>query len=134
MISPLRQIGVAIRLLDQRSVQEQLYRTEKLAAVGRLISGVVNELQMPLASITDLAHKALEQQILQEFEIGVNAHSDQLKLIGRDAVLARVPEATRKSRYPESIPLSNRPKLPPVTLMSGSAAGRRRSGNSLKSG
>jgi len=55
------QIGVAIRLLDQRSVQEQLYRTEKLAAVGRLISGVVNELQMPLASITDLAHKALDK-------------------------------------------------------------------------
>ena len=44
------QIGVAIRLLDQRSVQEQLFRTEKMAAVGRLISGVVNELQTPLAS------------------------------------------------------------------------------------
>jgi len=56
------QIGVAVRLLDQRSVQEQLFRTEKLAAVGRLISGVVNELQMPLASITDLAHKAIEKR------------------------------------------------------------------------
>jgi GAF domain-containing protein len=55
------QIGVAIRLLDQRTVQEQLFRTEKLAAVGRLISGVVNELQTPLASIADLAHRALEK-------------------------------------------------------------------------
>jgi CheY-like chemotaxis protein len=55
------QIGVAIRLLDQRSVQEQLFRTEKMAAVGRLISGVVNELQTPLASITDLAARALEK-------------------------------------------------------------------------
>src|ERR1035438_8704575 len=55
------QIGVAIRLLDQRSVQEQLFRTEKMAAVGRLISGVVNELQAPLASITNLAHRALEK-------------------------------------------------------------------------
>lgn len=55
------QIGVAIRLLDQRSVQEQLFRTEKLAAVGRLISGVVNELQTPLASIKDLANRALEK-------------------------------------------------------------------------
>ena len=55
------QIGVAIRLLDQRSVQEQLFRTEKMAAVGRLISGVVNELQTPLASIVDLAHRALEK-------------------------------------------------------------------------
>jgi GAF domain-containing protein len=55
------QIGVAIRLLDQRSVQEQLFRTEKMAAVGRLISGVVNELQTPLASILNLAHRALEK-------------------------------------------------------------------------
>jgi GAF domain-containing protein/CheY-like chemotaxis protein len=53
------QIGVAIRLLDQRFVQEQLFRTEKLAAVGRLISGVVNELQTPLASIAELADRAL---------------------------------------------------------------------------
>jgi CheY-like chemotaxis protein len=52
------QIGVALRLLDQRSVQEQLFRTEKLAAVGRLISGVVNELRAPLASIADLAELA----------------------------------------------------------------------------
>jgi CheY-like chemotaxis protein len=55
------QIGVAIRLLDQRSVQEQLFRTEKMAAVGRLISSVVNELQVPLASIMNLAHRALEK-------------------------------------------------------------------------
>jgi CheY-like chemotaxis protein len=55
------QIGVAIRLLDQRSVQEQLFRTEKMAAVGRLISGVVNELQTPLASIINLAQRALEK-------------------------------------------------------------------------
>jgi len=55
------QIGVALRLLEQRSVQEQLFRTEKLAAVGRLISGVVNELQTPLASISDLARRALEK-------------------------------------------------------------------------
>src|SRR5215831_14272492 len=55
------QIAVAIRLLDQRTVQEQLSRTEKLAAVGRLVSGVVNELQTPLASIRELAHKALER-------------------------------------------------------------------------
>ena len=52
------QIGVAFRLLGQRSVQEQLFRTEKLAAIGRLISGVVNELQTPLSSISDLAARA----------------------------------------------------------------------------
>jgi len=52
------QIGVAVRLLDQRSVQEQLFRTEKMAAIGRLISGVVDELQTPLASISELAARA----------------------------------------------------------------------------
>jgi GAF domain-containing protein len=54
------QTGVALRLLDQRSVQEQLFRTEKLAAVGRLITGVVNELQAPLSSISDLADRAIK--------------------------------------------------------------------------
>jgi CheY-like chemotaxis protein len=53
------QIGVAVRLLDQRSVQEHLFRTEKLAAVGRLISGVVNELRNPLSSIAETADRAL---------------------------------------------------------------------------
>ena len=52
------QVGVAVRLLDQRSVQEQLSRTEKLAAVGRLISSIVNELEAPLASIQELADQA----------------------------------------------------------------------------
>ena len=54
------QIGVAIRLQDQRSVQEQLFRTEKVAAVGRLISAIANELRTPLSSISELAAKALE--------------------------------------------------------------------------
>ncbi len=73
------QIGVAIRLLDQRSVQEQLFRTEKLAAVGRLISGVVNELQTPLASISDLAHRALEKAHggLAEREVAAIANEAQ---------------------------------------------------------
>jgi len=55
------QVGVALRMLDQRSVQEQLSRTEKLAAVGRLISSVVNELEAPLASIQELADQARER-------------------------------------------------------------------------
>jgi len=53
------QAAVAIRLFEQRTVQERLFRTEKLAAVGRLISGVVNELRTPLSSISDLARRAL---------------------------------------------------------------------------
>lgn len=52
------QIGVAVTLLDQRSVREQLFRTEKLAAVGQLISGIVNDLRTPLAAIANLAEVA----------------------------------------------------------------------------
>jgi GAF domain-containing protein len=48
------QIGVAVKLLDQRSVREQLFRTEKLAAVGQQISGIVNDLRAPLAAIASM--------------------------------------------------------------------------------
>jgi GAF domain-containing protein/CheY-like chemotaxis protein len=67
------QIGVAVRLLDQRSVQEQLFRTEKLAAIGRLISGVVNELQTPLSSISDLAARAQDKGLIGPAEREVSA-------------------------------------------------------------
>ncbi len=55
-----KQAAVAIRLVEQRTVQERLFRTEKMAAVGRLISGVVNELRTPLASAAALAERAVE--------------------------------------------------------------------------
>jgi signal transduction histidine kinase/CheY-like chemotaxis protein len=55
------QIAVAVKLLDQRTVREQLFRTEKLAAVGQLISGIVNELETPLASIANLAQAACSE-------------------------------------------------------------------------
>jgi len=55
------QIGLAVKLLQQRSFREQLSRSEKLAAVGRLISGVVNDLQTPLEAISSMADSALEQ-------------------------------------------------------------------------
>ena len=55
------QIGLAVKLMQQRSFREQLSRSEKLAAVGRLISGVVNDLQTPLEAISSMADSALEQ-------------------------------------------------------------------------
>jgi GAF domain-containing protein len=73
------QIGVALRLLDQRSVQEQLFRTEKLAAVGRLISGVVNELQTPLNSICELASRAVERSGLGPVERDVAAIASEAR-------------------------------------------------------
>jgi signal transduction histidine kinase/CheY-like chemotaxis protein len=55
------QIGLAVKLMQQRSFREQLSRSEKLAAVGRLISGVVNDLQTPLEAISSMADSALGQ-------------------------------------------------------------------------
>ncbi|HVX65039.1 MAG TPA: GAF domain-containing protein [Bryobacteraceae bacterium] len=49
------QIGIALRLLEERSIREQLYRSEKLAAVGQLVSGIAAELRSPLESISTLA-------------------------------------------------------------------------------
>ena len=51
--------ALAMKLCEQRSMREQLHRTEKLAAVGELISGVAHELKSPLASLGGLAELAL---------------------------------------------------------------------------
>jgi signal transduction histidine kinase/CheY-like chemotaxis protein len=49
------QVATALRLQEQQSIREQLFRSEKLAAAGQLISDVANELRSPLESIATLA-------------------------------------------------------------------------------
>jgi signal transduction histidine kinase/CheY-like chemotaxis protein len=49
------QIAAALKLQEQHTVREQLFRSEKLAAAGQLISDVANELRTPLQSIATLA-------------------------------------------------------------------------------
>jgi len=98
------QIGAALRLLGQRSVQEQLFRTEKLAAVGRLISGVVRELQTPLNSINELAKRALERENLGAAERDVAAiAAEAQKAAGMVARLVSFAAAEQPVAKPVSI-------------------------------
>ena len=55
------QVATALTLQEQHSIREQLFRSEKLAAAGQLISGVADELRCPLESIVGLA-SAIEER------------------------------------------------------------------------
>lgn len=49
------QIAIALKLMEQQSVREQLFRSEKLAAAGQLVSGLITELRPPLESMATRA-------------------------------------------------------------------------------
>ncbi len=51
------QIAASLRLQEQRSIREQLLRTEKMAAAGQLISGVAHDLRAPLQAIREVASR-----------------------------------------------------------------------------
>lgn len=51
------QIGAAIRLQEQYAVRERLFRTEKQAAAGQLMSGVADELRSPLDTIRQIVER-----------------------------------------------------------------------------
>ena len=49
------QAAAALRLQERHAMREQLFHSEKLAATGRLISGVASELNAPIGNIVKLA-------------------------------------------------------------------------------
>ncbi len=48
------QAAASLKLQDQQAMREQLFRSEKLAATGQLISGVASDLRAPLDNIVQL--------------------------------------------------------------------------------
>jgi signal transduction histidine kinase len=57
------QIAIALRLQDQQAVREQLFRSEKLAASGELMSVVADELRSPLEAIEKLASSVRNESL-----------------------------------------------------------------------
>jgi signal transduction histidine kinase len=66
-------IGTSLRLQEQFSVREHLFRGERVAAAGQLVSGVASELSAPLKTITALAARLQANRDTRDSEGDLNA-------------------------------------------------------------
>ncbi len=60
-----------MKLEEQQAVREQLFRSEKLAATGQLISGVASDLRAPLERIQELASSLIGADGSSQIERGL---------------------------------------------------------------
>jgi signal transduction histidine kinase len=72
------QVATALKLQEQHSIRDQLFRSEKLAAAGQLISDVANELRSPLESIAARA-SALQSRLLDGGRHELQSIADQAR-------------------------------------------------------
>jgi C4-dicarboxylate-specific signal transduction histidine kinase len=67
------QVAAALRLHEQRSVREQLFRSEKLAATAQLISGIAAELRAPLEGVLAASNRLLGRIVESKAERDIRA-------------------------------------------------------------
>jgi signal transduction histidine kinase len=87
------QIATALKLMEQQSIREQLFRSEKLAAAGQLISGVANELRAPLESVSTLAKRVLARH--KEPSLESELRAIWLEAQGASETVSRLVAVTR---------------------------------------
>jgi K+-sensing histidine kinase KdpD len=65
------QVAASLKLQEQHKMREQLFASEKLAATGRLISGVASDLRAPLDNILQLTSSLIQYagQPVPEMEV-----------------------------------------------------------------
>lgn len=82
------QIAIGIELRERHSIRDELFRSEKLAATGQLISNVAGELKAPLEEIEKAVHR------LRGSRVEVEIISSQASRAA--AIVDRLLEFTRK--------------------------------------
>ena len=90
------QVATALKLQEQQSIREQLFRSEKLAAAGQLISDVANELRSPLQSIATRASalkSAQEQAPQTELQEIADEARRASEIVGRLVSFAKVEQS-----------------------------------------
>jgi signal transduction histidine kinase/ActR/RegA family two-component response regulator len=103
------QVATALKLQEQQSIREQLFRSEKLAAAGQLISDVANELRSPLESIAALASALRSRQDRQshnELQSIADEASRASEIVARLVSFAKV-EQSQAERVDLSAMLSS---------------------------
>jgi len=93
------QVAMALKLQEQHSVREQLFRSEKLAAAGRLISEVTDELRQPLDSILARASALRSNQAedpREELELITSEARRAAQIVARLESIAKVEQTDVK--------------------------------------
>jgi signal transduction histidine kinase len=94
-----KQVAASLKLQEQKEVREQLFRSEKLAATGQLISGVASDLRAPLDRMLELS-SSLEAAADGPMERGLRQLSAEVlrvsEIVARLVSFARPAEATAR--------------------------------------